>query len=88
MLLINYLLVVVRARHRFCVIVLFKRVVALTHACRMLSCALSRVSVARVICTCRRTLFACVARRLRLIINSLPLINTHVNDVNASYHIF
>jgi hypothetical protein len=43
MLLINYLFVVVCARHRLRVIVLFARVVALTHVCRALLCALSRV---------------------------------------------
>jgi hypothetical protein len=26
----------------------------------------------------------CVARRLRVIINSLPLINIHVSDINSS----
>ena len=69
MLLINYLFVVVCARHRLRVIVLFARVVALTHVCRALSCALSRASVVCAIRMCRGALFAYVVRRLRVIIN-------------------
>jgi hypothetical protein len=66
-----------------------------TRACRALPCTLFCVSqccfasvVARAVRTRCRAPFACVARRLRVIINSLSLINTHVNDVNASCHIF
>jgi hypothetical protein len=43
MLLINYLFVFVCARHRLRVIMLFARVVALTHTCRTPLCALSCV---------------------------------------------
>jgi hypothetical protein len=64
-------------------------------ATRALPCALFRVSqccfasvVACAVRTRCRAPFACVARCLRVIINSLSLINTHVNDVNVSCHIF
>ena len=46
----------------------------------------TRVDTRRVLR--RRVTITCVARRLRVIINSLPLISTHVNDVNTSCHIF
>jgi hypothetical protein len=55
--LINYLFVFVRARHRSGVIVLFARVVALTRVCRALSCALFRAR--------RHVSFASVARAIR-----------------------
>jgi hypothetical protein len=51
-------------------------------------CFVQRCVLSHVVCVHRRVTITCVVRRLRVIINSLPLINTHVNDVNASCHIF
>jgi hypothetical protein len=80
---------------RLRVIVPFARIVALTRVCRALSCALFCVcracysrALLHVVCVRRRVTITCVARRLRVIINCFSLINTHVNDVNTSYHIF
>ena len=53
----------------------------------MSQCCFASVVACAVRTRCRAP-FACVARRLRVIINSLSLISTHVNDVNASCHIF
>jgi hypothetical protein len=44
-------------------------------------------ALSHVVCVRRRVTITCVARRLRMKINSLPLINTHVSDVNSSSHI-
>jgi hypothetical protein len=101
MLLINYLFVVVRARHRLRVIMLFARSRVDLRVSRAVMCIVSHaavlfracrrvsfVSVARTVRTRRRALFACATRRLRVIINCFSLINTHVNNVNSSGHIF
>jgi hypothetical protein len=51
----------------------------------------SFVSVTRVVRTRCHAPFACIScvvRRLRVIINSLPLINTHVNNIDSSGRIF
>jgi hypothetical protein len=40
----------------------------------------------RVVALARACCFACVARRLRVIINSLSLMNIHVSDINSSSH--
>ena len=82
MLLINYLFVVVRARHRLRVIVLFARsrvdsrlsraVMRIVSRAAVLFRACRRVSfasVARTVRTRCRALFVCVTRRLRVIIN-------------------
>jgi hypothetical protein len=74
------------------------RVVHECHACysHALSCAdhtrchAPFACVARLATLCSRVSrvsIAWVMRRLRVIINSLPLINTHVSDVNLSSHI-
>jgi hypothetical protein len=54
----------------------------LFHACHRMLFAI----VARAVRECR-ALFACVARRLRVIINCFSLINTHFSRVNSSGHI-
>jgi hypothetical protein len=91
---INYLFVV-RVRHRLRVMVLSTRIVALTRACHALSRALFCVyracrshALSHVVCVRCHVTITCVTRRLRVIINSLSLVNTHVNNVNTSCHIF
>jgi hypothetical protein len=81
---------VVRARSRVdsrvsrAIVRIVSRAAGLFRAC----CRVSFASVARTVRTHRRALFTCVTRRLRVIINYFLLINTHVNTVNSSGHIF
>jgi hypothetical protein len=74
--------VLFRARHRVSFVSVERAVRTRCHA--PFAC------VARLATRCSRVSrvsIAWVARRLHMIINSLPLINTHVSDVNSSSHI-
>jgi hypothetical protein len=77
--------------------VVFVRVVALTHTCHTLSCALFRVPravsrVARAVRTRCHVLVSCVNHMCRAVSachNKLfSFIITHVNNVNSSGHMF
>jgi hypothetical protein len=83
----------VSARHLY-VVVLFARVVALTHACHALSCVLFRVSQCCFVSVamCRSHTLSRTVRGCRVVSardNKLfSLINTRVDNVNLSGHIF
>ena len=82
----NYLFIIVGALHRLRIIVLFARIVALTRACRALSCALFRMchachshALSHAFRVCRAT----SARDDKLFL----LIITYVNNVKLLGHI-
>jgi hypothetical protein len=75
-------------------VVLFARVVTLTHACRALSCVLFRVSQCcfASVAMCRSHTLSHTVRGCRAVSardNKLfSFINTRVDNVNSSCHIF